>query len=332
MTLDTTRAFLEGYTYIAWPNLSADRISSSELETTQKALIADVSGSIQTAPLALGATARVLGAYCGVSDILVAVRRFKSKDMGFLRISWDGEVSWDAFVSSIEKRLYDPAIIMSVEQVRDTLELSHGQPPALFVWNEAPDSGPEDDDNPISFSFDHKSLKFSICAPKNLLLPSVSRQIIVQVEWAFNHAIRRPNNLVVDLSAAPYHLMSVFIRASDSEMETIYSHAPVVRLATDYLARRAEQSPGSTAIQWYPELSSDDYLPYEDITYAELDRRSNQMARWLVHRGLMKEDRVAVCMSRDVLFHILTMGIMRSGGCYVPVRTVPVYSLVTSCP
>ncbi|KAI6036051.1 hypothetical protein BKA83DRAFT_4622833 [Pisolithus microcarpus] len=35
--------------------------------------------------------------------------------------------------------------------------------------------------------------------------------------------------------------------------------------------------------------------------------------------GLLPEDRVAVCMDRNPMFHVVLFGILRSSGCHVPV-------------
>ena len=55
------------------------------------------------------------------------------------------------------------------------------------------------------------------------------------------------------------------------------------------------------------------------LTYAELDRRSNQAARWLARRGVRPEDRVGVAMERSAALVTAFLGIMKAGAAYVPV-------------
>ncbi|KAG6898366.1 NRPS [Termitomyces sp. T32_za158] len=90
--------------------------------------------------------------------------------------------------------------------------------------------------------------------------------------------------------------------------------------ATDYLSNRSVTHPNSIALQWYSDLSPDMPLhKSESLSYLSLHRMANQTARWLRKVGLETEDRVAICMTRNVLFHVAMIGIMRAGGCYVPI-------------
>ncbi|MFP2963913.1 amino acid adenylation domain-containing protein [Myxococcus sp. 1LA] len=54
------------------------------------------------------------------------------------------------------------------------------------------------------------------------------------------------------------------------------------------------------------------------LTYAELDARSNQLARHLVSLGLEPEARIGVCGSRGLELVISVLGALKAGGCYVP--------------
>lgn len=329
MTLDPVKALLEGYTYVSWPDLAADRLAPNEFYRTLRPLALSISDGTRLKFFALGVTARVLATYCGVSDILVVVRHLEPGDSRYVRVSWTNETSWEMVASKIEEQLHSPENVLIDVRVRDALELSSKQHPALFTWNDCPDSE-SDDDHPISFSINPKTLQLSIHAPKNLLHPSVSQQIASQIEWLSSYVVQQPDALVADLPAPPPHLASVITRIPDDEIHSMFSHASVVRLATDYLTQKALKSPGSTAVQWYPELSSETVgLVHDKITYIDLEKRSNKLARWLNEHGLGKKDRVAICMNRDIFFHVAVMGVMRSGGCYVPVSNVTL--LVAFC-
>ncbi|WP_163867352.1 non-ribosomal peptide synthase/polyketide synthase, partial [Myxococcus eversor] len=54
------------------------------------------------------------------------------------------------------------------------------------------------------------------------------------------------------------------------------------------------------------------------LTYAELDARSNQLARHLLSLGLGQEPRLAVCIPRGLELYVALLGILKAGGCYVP--------------
>jgi amino acid adenylation domain-containing protein len=58
------------------------------------------------------------------------------------------------------------------------------------------------------------------------------------------------------------------------------------------------------------------------LTYAELDRRANRMARSLRRHGVVPEARVAVCLSRSVEMVVALLGVLKAGGAYVPLDPV----------
>ncbi|TDD83154.1 amino acid adenylation domain-containing protein [Actinomadura darangshiensis] len=56
----------------------------------------------------------------------------------------------------------------------------------------------------------------------------------------------------------------------------------------------------------------------EELTYAELDRRANRVARWLRRNGVRPQDRVGLCFDRSVEFVIALLGVVEAGAAYVP--------------
>ncbi|MFP2903697.1 amino acid adenylation domain-containing protein, partial [Pyxidicoccus sp. 3LFB2] len=54
------------------------------------------------------------------------------------------------------------------------------------------------------------------------------------------------------------------------------------------------------------------------LTYRELDARSNQLARHLLSLGLGTEPRIGVCLHRSLELPVALLGILKAGGCYVP--------------
>jgi len=61
-------------------------------------------------------------------------------------------------------------------------------------------------------------------------------------------------------------------------------------------------------------------LIYEDeqLSYAELNRRANQVAHELIGLGVRPDDRVALCVERSVSMVVGLLGILKAGGAYVP--------------
>jgi amino acid adenylation domain-containing protein len=56
------------------------------------------------------------------------------------------------------------------------------------------------------------------------------------------------------------------------------------------------------------------------ITYGELDRRSNQLARDLASAGVGEGALVAICLERSVDLLVAMLGVLRTGAAYVPVE------------
>ncbi len=55
------------------------------------------------------------------------------------------------------------------------------------------------------------------------------------------------------------------------------------------------------------------------LTYGELDRRSNQLANWLRQHGVGPDVRVGLCIERGLAMVVGVLGILKAGGGYVPV-------------
>ncbi len=56
----------------------------------------------------------------------------------------------------------------------------------------------------------------------------------------------------------------------------------------------------------------------EELTYGELDRRANQLARYLRASGVGPEVRVGICLERSPRLLVGLLGILKAGGVYLP--------------
>lgn len=57
----------------------------------------------------------------------------------------------------------------------------------------------------------------------------------------------------------------------------------------------------------------------QQLTYGELDRRANQLARCLCAQGITLDTPVAVCMNRSVDLVVCVLAIWKAGGAYLPI-------------
>src|SRR5690348_8776017 len=76
----------------------------------------------------------------------------------------------------------------------------------------------------------------------------------------------------------------------------------------------AAREPGRTALVYAPEPGA----PRLELTYAELNRRSNRLARRLRDLGVGPEQRVAVSVDRTPGMVVALLAILKAGGAYAP--------------
>lgn len=69
---------------------------------------------------------------------------------------------------------------------------------------------------------------------------------------------------------------------------------------------------------------------HEHITYAELEKRSNQLAQHLVAAGVRLETRVAVCVQPSLDILVALLAIFKAGAVYVPLDPTHPKALITS--
>ncbi|WP_126651528.1 non-ribosomal peptide synthetase [Chryseobacterium aureum] len=110
---------------------------------------------------------------------------------------------------------------------------------------------------------------------------------------------------VKELSILPesefYQLSEVFSNSSvDCPADTTF---------VDLFERQAAATPDAVAV----------VCQGESLSYRELDEKSNQLAHYLIDKGVLVEDLVGICMSRSLEMIVGIVGILKSGAAYVPV-------------
>ena len=79
-------------------------------------------------------------------------------------------------------------------------------------------------------------------------------------------------------------------------------------LLHELFEQKADAHPGNVAL----------ICAGERMTYAELERRANQLARHLRSRGVKRGDCVAMLLPRSLEVCVALLGILKSGAAYVP--------------
>ena len=75
-----------------------------------------------------------------------------------------------------------------------------------------------------------------------------------------------------------------------------------------FFERQAELRPGKTAVVWGG----------EEMTYGELERRANQVARYLRGNGIGNGSAVGLLLPRSAELYVALLGILKAGAAYVP--------------
>ncbi len=84
--------------------------------------------------------------------------------------------------------------------------------------------------------------------------------------------------------------------------------SPGEKCIHELFAEQAERTPDVVAVEYES----------QQLTYADLNRKANQLAHYLRTLGVNPESRVAICVERGLEMIIGLLGILKAGGAYVP--------------
>ncbi len=90
------------------------------------------------------------------------------------------------------------------------------------------------------------------------------------------------------------------------------------RTANDFGSPRPLQTLFEAQVQAQPDAIA---LVHEQqqLTYAQLNRRANQLAQRLLSHGIQPEQRVAICAERGIEMIVALLAVLKAGGAYVPI-------------
>lgn len=112
------------------------------------------------------------------------------------------------------------------------------------------------------------------------------------------------------------------INVSDIEIVTPEEKSQILN---DFNNWSVELPKGKTVIDLFEEQSSNhpdsEAVVFEDtsLTYGELNKKANQLARYLQKSGVQDNDIVGVCFNKNIEFVISILAILKCGGVYLPI-------------
>ncbi|HEY6661266.1 MAG TPA: amino acid adenylation domain-containing protein, partial [Pyrinomonadaceae bacterium] len=125
-------------------------------------------------------------------------------------------------------------------------------------------------------------------------------------------------NVLQAMAADPEQLLrDVQLLGSEERREMLQewnatrSEFPESQCVFELFAQQVERTPDAIAVSF----------ENERLTYAELDRRANQLAHYLRKHGVANETRVAIFIERSLEMIVALMGVLKAGGAYLPLET-----------
>ena len=128
--------------------------------------------------------------------------------------------------------------------------------------------------------------------------------------------------LAGEMAAHPDHAISRLPILTAAERKQLIeqwsgsvTHYPRHKCIHELFAEASRLNPDAIALQIFPAGSQ---KHSESLTYGELDKRSNQLARYLGHLEVGVESRIGVSLERGVDAVVAMLAILKAGGTYVP--------------
>lgn len=292
--------------------------------------------------LILVAYANVLGMYCGITDVHLSLEGSDGIPAP-LRLQWDDTTTWENALevasTALRKTRQLSAASPLPSQPLEALGLATDHPPSLTHFRDSFRATSNPSSSVVSLAVLPRLPLLIHTGNGSLHLHSSSNQFCTSMAFMFlRQIVAVAAKVFADATqkiTAPLHLnndlSSVVEALPELDRAAYYSHMRPARFATDYIFPHSTSNPNATAVQWYPDLSPDTvvFRTPECLSYGDLNHGANRFARFLLGKGLCREDRIAVCMDRDLMFHLVLFGILRAGGCYVPVSAGPLcYALL----
>jgi amino acid adenylation domain-containing protein len=144
--------------------------------------------------------------------------------------------------------------------------------------------------------------------------------IVCYAHHRFAHAaitrmIRHLEQLLAAMVEAPHALLGNIALTAEGEQrqfaewnESRSSGEPEQTCIHHLIADQMEAHPETLAV----------VTKTERVTYRELDRRADQLARYLRAQGLRSDDRVGLCLDRSLDLVVGILAVLKAGGAYVP--------------
>jgi amino acid adenylation domain-containing protein len=134
-------------------------------------------------------------------------------------------------------------------------------------------------------------------------------------ERSIERLLRHYHTLLEDIVTNPGKRISRLSLLSEAERAQLLPHFSGeesthknTACIHELFQQQVEQSPDAIALAYEG----------EQLTYKELNERANQVAHYLISRGVKAETLVGICMERGFEMIVGLLGVLKAGGAYVP--------------
>lgn len=301
---------IEGYSYQGFPNLAESR------EVQSKRLIAQIDLPTSTpSSIVRAALSRLLFSYADAEDLLLEAQ--SEEGVKLVRVSLDKNSSRNQVAESLSQQLQQSNILSEsdLQQINEKLGIASHQSPAILSFSTEPTSKHQDQD-----WYPKESVALVILPANRLQLVSDESILSSSTASLFLKQLISVISLLKDSPEGPF--AELLPTTFDSSLLSIHSRpfdSSKATLSLEWLYKNAMERPQAIAHELYSSTTEKPYL----MTYSELDKKSNQLARWIRSKvdSFQIETSIAVCRNRDAHFYIAHAAIWKAGGCYVPIDT-----------
>lgn len=172
------------------------------------------------------------------------------------------------------------------------------------------------DVDPVELGSDSAQLPLSVAivAASSGTMLEFEYQAAVLPDWLVDQLFTHYVRILDDGLTHPDKKLSQLDLLGSDDRTALLAHSHGELIPTPHttvvavLEAACDASPDSIA------LASDDV----ELTYRELHRRSNRLARWLIGRGVGPEDVVALRMTTSVEFIVAMFAVLKAGAAYMP--------------
>jgi hypothetical protein len=251
------------------------------------------------------AIAVCFGQWSSVQDILLG----RLQPGGFIpiRVKWNSSDAWNKLLQSVVVGSKP----LSRGRVLSELQLEREQEPfAAILATQSHDGAQLGESHPIFFQLLEDGQTLALRSAIDCFAPAVAKlslQLIDNILMALKS--NRTDKLDAGFLGPDSSLLSVDSR--EPHLLPPYKH--VMQWVDDW----ARERPDIPSVIYYEKIDSN--CPKQQLSYRELSSCSSQMAEFLTDIGITPGDKIAVCMKRNLDFHVTLLGILKAGACYVPV-------------